>query len=81
MVGPNGIEVRTNGGDRKGPVLPAAAVIDYLGKLPDRAWPYGLVVAVEEFHIITIDNGPRIARNSSELMPRLRDEGIRIEHW
>ena len=56
-------------------------VVAYLEKLPSIAWPYGLVVAVQENSLRNPgDNGP-IKRNREELVRLLEKAGIKVDPW
>jgi hypothetical protein len=46
-------------------------VVAYLEKLPSIAWPYGLVVAVQENGVRTRGDTARIEKNREELLRRL----------
>jgi hypothetical protein len=48
MVRANGIDARPISAATETPTMSAADVVAYLEKLPSMAWPYGLVVAVQE---------------------------------
>jgi hypothetical protein len=57
-------------------------VVDFLTKLPNRAWPYGLVVVVAESGL-TSGEASRIKLRDElhELMDALRRAGIRVYRW
>ena len=58
------------------------SVPDVLEKLPDSAWPYGLVVAVQDVGILSSsDDKTRIEANRKELLRLLRQHGIAVELW
>jgi hypothetical protein len=60
-----------------------ADVVAYLEKLPSSAWPYGLVVAVQEAGIRAgghIDDAP-IKKNLEELVRLLEKAGVKVELW
>src|SRR6266850_632750 len=48
MVKANGIDARPISAATEAPTMSPADVVAYLEKLPSMAWPYGLVVAVQE---------------------------------
>jgi hypothetical protein len=54
-------------------------IVAYLEKLPSMAWPYGLVVAVQENGILGGD--ARIKRNREELVRLLEKAGIKVDGW
>lgn len=60
-----------------------ADVIAYLEKLPSSAWPYGLVVAVQEAGIRAgghVDDAP-IKENLEELVRLLEKAGVKVKLW
>jgi hypothetical protein len=65
------------------PTMAPADVVAYLEKLPSRAWPYGLVVAVQEASIRASDHGDdaQIKRNREELVRLLEKAGVKVELW
>lgn len=82
IVQANGVQIWVNGAASSGPTIPVPDVIGYLEKLPDRTWPYGLVVAVQENSIIgSKDDTVSIRRNLSELLQRLKDAGVPAKLW
>ncbi len=56
--------------------LPAA-----LNAVPQTAWPYGRVVAVEEAHDIPVADRPVVRRNLETTMQMLNDLGIVVDEW
>jgi hypothetical protein len=56
--------------------LPAA-----LNAIPQNAWPYGRVVAVEEAHNIPVNDRPDVRRNMETAMKILSDVGVVIYEW
>lgn len=58
-----------------------AGVVAYLEKLPAAAWPYGLVVAVQENGLRAPGNDARIKRNREELVRLLEKAGVRVDLW
>jgi hypothetical protein len=63
------------------PTMAPADVVAYLEKLPSNAWPYGLVVAVEENGIIGRGDEAQIKRNREELVRLLEKAGVKVELW
>jgi hypothetical protein len=63
------------------PTMAPADVVAYLEKLPSSAWPYGLVVAVEENGIIGRGDEAQIKRNREELVRLLEKAGVKVELW
>jgi len=56
-------------------------VVAYLEKLPSIAWPYGLVVAVQENSLRNPGDNAPIKRNKEELVRLLEKAGIKVEPW
>jgi hypothetical protein len=52
-----------------------------LEKLPSIAWPYGLVVAVQENSLRNPGDNAPIKRNKEELVRLLEKAGIKVEPW
>ena len=59
---------------------PADAVA-YLEKLPSIAWPYGLVVAVQENGLRSPGDDVGIKRNKEELVRLLEKAGVEVDLW
>jgi hypothetical protein len=55
--------------------------VEVLEKLPDHAWPYGLVVGVSESGVRAPGDDPGITRNREELLRLLREAGVTVELW
>jgi hypothetical protein len=81
IVQSDGIEVRTTGAARTGPTMPVQSVIPFLEKLPRAAWPYGLVVGVQENGIRSGDDGARINGNTTSLLNQLRKFGVKAYQY
>jgi myo-inositol-1-phosphate synthase len=58
-----------------------ADVVAYLEKLPSMAWPYGLVVTVQENGIRVAGDDARIKRNREELVRLLENAGVKVDLW
>jgi hypothetical protein len=56
--------------------LPAA-----LNAVPQTAWPYGRVVAVEEAHDTPAKARPQVRRNMEAAMQLLSDLGVVVYEW
>jgi hypothetical protein len=56
--------------------LPAA-----LNAIPQSAWPYGRVVAVEEANNIPVKARPQVRRNMESAMAVLNDLGVVVYEW
>lgn len=65
----------------KVPRMTLANVIPYLEKLPSEAWPYGLVVGVQENGVRAPGNDERYTRNREELVRLLREAGVQVTLW
>ena len=81
MVYADGIEVRKTGADKAGLKMPVENVIAFLEKLPNAAWPYGLVVAVAENGIIVTGSEPNQGNNTAALLSQLSKFKIKAEFW
>jgi hypothetical protein len=77
-----GIHARPINAATEAPTMPPADVAAYLEKLPSIAWPYGLVVAVQENGVRASreDDAP-IKSSREELVRLLREAGIKVELW
>lgn len=58
-----------------------AEVVGHLEKLPSNAWPYGLVVAVQESGLRNAGDDAQIKRNIEELERLLTEAGVKVELW
>lgn len=56
--------------------LPAA-----LNAIPENAWPYGRVIAVEEAHEIPVKARPEVRRNVETVLKTLGDLGVVAYEW
>lgn len=63
------------------PTMSPADVASYLEKLPSIAWPYGLVVAVQENGVRAPGDDDRIRRNREELVRLLEKAGVKVDLW
>jgi hypothetical protein len=63
------------------PTMVPADVLAYLEKLPSSAWPYDLVVAVEENGIIGRGDEAQIKRNREESVRPPEKAGVKVELW
>jgi hypothetical protein len=79
MVQANGIRPITAAAGAS-PMSPVG-VVAYLEKLPSSAWPYGLVVAVQENGVRAPGDDARIKRNREELVGLLEEAGVRVSLW
>jgi hypothetical protein len=52
-----------------------------LNAVPQNAWPYGRVVAVEEAHNVPKNARPQVRRNMEAAMQTLNDLGVVVYEW
>lgn len=52
-----------------------------LNAIPEDAWPYGRVVAVEEAHSVPAADRPAVRRNVEAAMKTLGDLGVVVYEW
>ena len=52
-----------------------------LNAVPQTAWPYGRVVAIEEAHDIPVKARPEVRRNMETAMNLLNDLGVVVYEW
>jgi hypothetical protein len=76
-----GIDARPISAATETPTMSPADVVAYLEKLPSIAWPYGLVVAVQENGLRAPGDDARIKRNREELVRLLEKAGVKVELW
>ena len=81
MVHAKGIDARPINAATETPTMAPADVISYLEKLPSIAWPYGLVVAVQENGVRAPGDDSQIKRNRDELVRLLEKAGVKVELW
>lgn len=81
IVRANGIDARPISAATEAPTMSPAEVVAYLETLPSIAWPYGLVVAVQENGICGVGDDARIKRNKEELVRLLEKAGIKVDLW
>jgi hypothetical protein len=80
IVRPEGIEII--GVTPIGQGLAVATVSGLLEKLPDSAWPYGLVAAVQDLGLRSgKTDSARIEANRIKLLDLLKELGITVERW
>lgn len=63
------------------PGIAVESVATELERLPDSAWPYGLVVAVEDAGIVSQGDEPLINANRAKLLALLKKLGIVAALW
>jgi hypothetical protein len=81
VVQANGIQVLPNGTAREAPTMSPGDVVAHLEKLPPSAWPYGLIVVVQENGLRNPGDGVPIKRNREELVRLLEKAGIKVDLW
>ena len=79
VVGRDGIEIL--GITEVGHAIAVASIRGELESLPDSAWPYGLVVAVQENGIISDGDQSKIEANRRELVRLLKKLGVTVDLW
>jgi hypothetical protein len=52
-----------------------------LNAVPQNAWPYGRVIAVEEAHNVPQNARPQVRRNMEAAMQTLNDLGVVVYEW
>jgi hypothetical protein len=79
IVRRDGIEIV--GMTAAGQAIPVDSVPRVLNGLPDSAWPYGLVVAVQDIGLVSPGDPPRIEANRKRLLMLLKKLGIAVDLW
>jgi len=64
-----------------GHAIAVDSVPGVLKGLPDSAWPYGLIVAVQDIGLVSQGDPPRIEANRTRLLTLLKKLGIAIDLW
>ena len=64
-----------------GQPIPVDSVPGVLKGLPDSAWPYGLVVAVQDIGLVSEGDPPRIEANRKRLLMLLKKLAIVVDLW
>ena len=77
----NGIDARPISTATETPIMSPRDVVAYLEKSPTIAWPYGLVVAVQENSLRNAGDDAPIKRNREELVRLLEEAGIKVDLW
>ena len=81
IVSRDGIEVRSGNSAVEGVTMPVTEVLPYLEKLPAAAWPYGLVVAVQEAGLRGVGDDVPIKKNREQLLQSLQSAGVKVDLW
>lgn len=81
VVRANGIDALQINPATESPTMAPAEVVAYLEKLPSIAWPYGLVVAVQENAVRAPGDDSPTRRNREELLRLLEAAGVKVELW
>lgn len=79
VVHRNGIEVIGITG--KGALIPVHTLAEVLKRLPNSAWPYGRVVAVQDSSIQATGDAPQIKANRKKLLRLLHEMQIEVDPW
>lgn len=79
IVRRNGIEVV--GMTHVGQAFPVDSVPGVLKGLPDSAWPYGLVVAVQDVGLVSEGDPRHIEANRRRLLMLLKKLAIAVDPW
>jgi len=81
VVYANGIDARPISAATEAARMSPAEVVGYLEKLPSIAWPYGLVVAVQEGGLRAPGDNVQIRKNAEDLKRLLAKTGVKVESW
>lgn len=81
LVQGKGIDARPINAATDVPTMSPADVVPYLEKLPSIAWPYGLVVGVQENGVRAPGDDATIKKNREELVRLLEEAGVKVELW
>jgi hypothetical protein len=79
-LGVGGI-LRPVGARRQDLNIRTADLATALNAVPQTAWPYGRVVAIEEAHDIPVSARPQVRRNMETAMNLLNDLGMVVYEW
>jgi hypothetical protein len=52
-----------------------------LNAIPESAWPYGRVLAIEEAHDTPVSDRPMVRRNMESVIKTLNDLGVVVYEW
>ena len=79
VVRRDGVEIV--GVTSEGRTVPVDLVEAELERLPLSAWPYGLVVAVQDVGLMGVGDEPRVLANREKLLAVLKQAGIAVDLW
>jgi hypothetical protein len=80
IVRPDGVEIV--GMTPVGRTIAVESVPAVLEGLPNSAWPYGLIVAVQDIGILSGKTDvPRIDANRTKLLKLLKELGVAVDRW
>jgi len=79
VVSATGVTIRAGSQSRE--QLAVESVVSFLDTLPDSAWPYGLVVAIQENGVQGVGDAAQIKRNRDRLLQELERAHIVVEPW
>lgn len=73
--------LRPTGARRQNLDIRAGELAAALNAVPQNAWPYGRVIAVEEAHEAPVNARPEIRRNMETVVRSLGDLGVVVYEW
>lgn len=73
--------LRPAGARRQDATIRLSDLPEALGAIPETAWPYGRVVAVEEAHGTPQSDEPAVRRNIESTVKTLNDLGVVVYDW
>ena len=79
IVHPAGVEIV--GATSTEPGVAIESIGAALERLPRSAWPYGLVVAVQDVSVQATGDAPRIRANREKLLQILKQLGVAVDFW
>ena len=82
VVQRDGVSVTARGGSQTGSQMVSIdKLANYLDSLPEKAWPYGKIVGLQEIGIRSGDDDKFIERNKTETVRILNSLGIEFNWW
>ena len=79
VVRPTGVQIL--GVTSLEPGVAVESIAAVLAGLPRSAWPYGLVVAVQDVSVQAPGDAPRIRANREKLLRILKQLGVAVDLW